>query len=77
MNKYIGHEQQLYGVREMRLVGGKADGMRILSVKNGMGLEPGNCLPDGRNVMREKGILEILKPDEEKVHHIKFEFEER
>ena len=39
MNKYIGHEQQLYGVREMRLVGGKADGMRILSVKNGMGLE--------------------------------------
>lgn len=39
MNKYIGHEQQLYGVREMRLVGGKADGMRILSVFNGMGLE--------------------------------------
>lgn len=39
MNKYIGHEQQLYGVREMRLVGGKADGMRILSVYNGMGLE--------------------------------------
>lgn len=37
--KYIGHEQQLYGVREMRLVGGKADGMRILSVRNGCGLE--------------------------------------
>lgn len=37
--KYIGHEQQLYGVREMRLVGGKADGMRILSVRNGRGLE--------------------------------------
>ena len=40
-----------------------------------LGLEPGNCLPDGRNVMREKGILEILKPDETKIHHIKFEFE--
>ena len=37
--KYIGHEQQLYGVREMRLVGGKADGMRVLSVRNGRGLE--------------------------------------
>ena len=41
-----------------------------------MGLEPGNCLPDGRDVMREKGILEFLKPDEQKVHHIKFEFTE-
>lgn len=41
-----------------------------------LGLEPGNCLPDGRDVMREKGILEVLKPGEEKIHHIKFEFEE-
>ena len=41
-----------------------------------LGLEPGNCLPDGRNVMREKGILEILKPEGEKTHHIKFEFKE-
>jgi hypothetical protein len=39
-----------------------------------LGLEPGNCYPDGRNVMREKGMLEFLKPDEEKVHHITFEF---
>lgn len=39
MNKYIGNELQLYGVREMRLVGGKGDGMRILSVQNGCGLE--------------------------------------
>ena len=39
MNKYIGHELQLYGVTEMRLIGGKADGMRILSVRNGKGLE--------------------------------------
>lgn len=39
MNKYIGHESQLYGVEEHRLVGGKGDGMRLLQVKNGKGLE--------------------------------------
>ena len=39
MNVYIGHEHQIYGVEEMRLVGGKADGMRILQVRNGSGLE--------------------------------------
>lgn len=42
-----------------------------------MGLEPGNCLPDGRNVMREKGLLEILHPGEEKTFEIKFKFTER
>ena len=41
-----------------------------------LGLEPGNCLPDGRNVMREKGLLEFLKPDEQKIHHIEFSFQE-
>ena len=39
-----------------------------------LGLEPGNCLPDGRADMRERGTLEFLKPGEEKVHHITFEF---
>lgn len=39
-----------------------------------LGLEPGNCYPDGRDIMREKGMLEFLAPDEEKVHHITFEF---
>lgn len=38
-NKYIGHPSQLYGVRETRMVGGKADGMRLLEVRNGKGLE--------------------------------------
>lgn len=38
-NKYIGHPSQLYGVREARMVGGKADGLRILEVRNGKGLE--------------------------------------
>ena len=42
-----------------------------------LGLEPGNCLPDGRDVMREKGMLEFLEPGEEKVHSITFEFIEK
>ena len=39
INKYIGHPSQLYGVRETRMIGGKADGMRLLEVRNGKGLE--------------------------------------
>ncbi len=42
-----------------------------------LGLEPGNCLPDGRKAMRDKGVLEILKAGGEKTHHLKFEFIER
>lgn len=41
-----------------------------------MGLEPGNCLPDGRKAMREMGKLEILKAGEKKVHKLNFEFTE-
>jgi len=39
MNKYLGHESQIFGVEEHRLVGGKGDGMRLLQVRNGKGLE--------------------------------------
>lgn len=39
MNKYIGHPSQLFGVEEHRLIGGKGDGMRLLVVRNGKGLE--------------------------------------
>lgn len=39
-----------------------------------LGLEPGNCLPDGRDVMRKKGILETIEAGQEKVYHISFEF---
>ncbi len=42
-----------------------------------LGLEPGNCYPDGRAVTREKGLLEFLNPDEEKVCNIKFTFLEK
>lgn len=38
-NAYIGHDNQLYGIEEHRLVGGKGDGVRLLQVRNGKGLE--------------------------------------
>ena len=38
-NAYIGHPSQLCGVEEVRLVGGKGDGMRLLQVRNAAGLE--------------------------------------
>ncbi len=41
-----------------------------------MGLEPGNCLPDGRDVMRQMGRLETLAPGAEKTHRLTFSFPE-
>lgn len=38
-NAYIGHESQLCGVEELRLCGGKGDGMRLMQLRNGQGLE--------------------------------------
>ncbi|RAQ22457.1 DUF4432 domain-containing protein [Hydrogeniiclostridium mannosilyticum] len=38
-----------------------------------MGLEPGNCLPDGRDTMRREGTLAFLEPGEEKVFEITLE----
>ncbi len=42
-----------------------------------LGVEPGNTLPDGRDVMRKRGLLEILKAGESKTHRIKFTFLEK
>ena len=39
VNPYIGHNSQLCGVEEVRLVGGKGDGMRLLQLRNAAGLE--------------------------------------
>ncbi|MDO4187530.1 MAG: aldose 1-epimerase family protein [Lachnospiraceae bacterium] len=39
MNRYIGHDSQLFGIEEHRLVGGKGDGMRLYEINNGKGLE--------------------------------------
>lgn len=65
MNPYIGHDSQLYGVEEHRLVGGKGDGMRIFEVNNGKGLEltisPDRCGDIAR--LRFKGInLSYMSP---------------
>ena len=38
MNPYIGHETQIRGVEEHRLIGGKGDGMRLYEINNGRGL---------------------------------------
>ncbi len=39
-----------------------------------LGLEPGNCTPDGRDVLRKNGTLKFLQPDESKTTAIKFSF---
>lgn len=39
MNPYLGREEQLLGVEEVRLVGGKGDGMRFYQMRNAAGLE--------------------------------------
>ncbi|XCP85558.1 aldose 1-epimerase family protein [Roseburia hominis] len=39
MNPYIGHDSQLYGVEEHRLIGGKGDGMRLYEIHNGQGID--------------------------------------
>lgn len=36
-----------------------------------MGLEPGNCSPDGRRAMRESGRLKTLQPGEEKTYGVR------
>ena len=35
---YYGHPSQFFGVEEHRLVGGRGDGMRLLEIRNGLGL---------------------------------------
>ena len=39
-----------------------------------LGMEPGNCSPDGRDVMRKTGELHFLKPGETETHRICFDF---
>ncbi len=42
-----------------------------------LGLEPGNCTPDGRDKMRQQGILKIIKPGETYKTNIKLTFTEK
>ncbi len=39
LNAYVGNSLQISGVEEFRIVGGKGDGMRLLTVRNGKGIE--------------------------------------
>ena len=39
-----------------------------------LGLEPGNCTPDGRDVLRKNGTLKFLQPDESAETRVKFTF---
>lgn len=41
-----------------------------------MGLEPGNCTPDGRDVLRKNGTLKFLKPEESSTNSLSFTFVE-
>lgn len=65
MNPYIGHESQLNGVEEHRLVGGRGDGMRLYEINNGKGLEL-TVVPDRNgdiSRLRYRGInLSYLSP---------------
>lgn len=36
-----------------------------------LGLECGNCLPDGRNVMRQTGMLKFLEPGQKKSYSVR------
>ncbi|MBQ8813197.1 MAG: DUF4432 family protein, partial [Lachnospiraceae bacterium] len=36
-----------------------------------LGLECGNCYPDGRKAMRESGMLKCLEPGESKEYRVK------
>jgi hypothetical protein len=39
-----------------------------------LGLEPGNCTPDGRDVLRENGTLRFLEPNESGTTAVEFTF---
>ena len=41
-----------------------------------LGLECGNCYPDGRKAMRERGMLKFLKPGEKKEYRVKVQIVE-
>lgn len=74
MNNYIGNPLQLRGAEHYTLHGGRGEGMNFLYIRNGLGLEPGNCNPDGRDVMRKNGTLRFLSPGEKGTTGLAFKF---
>ena len=39
-----------------------------------LGLEPANCTPDGRDVLRKNGTLQFINPNEQKTTNVTFKF---
>lgn len=65
MNPYIGHDSQLEGVEEHRLLGGRGEGLRLLEVHTAAGLDltvvPDRCCDISR--LRYKGVnLSYMSP---------------
>ena len=49
---------------------------KMLGVRDyALGLECGNCYPDGRKAMREGGMLKFLQPGESKEYQVRIELE--
>lgn len=49
---------------------------KMLGVRDyALGLECGNCYPDGRKAMRESGMLKFLQPGESKEYQVRIELE--
>ena len=42
-----------------------------------LGLECGNCYPDGRKAMRESGMLKVLEPGESKAYCVKVKLRDK
>lgn len=66
MNPYIGHDSQLYGVEEHRLIGGKGDGLRLFEIHNGKGLDLTTCPDRNGDItrLRYKGInMSYMSPN--------------
>lgn len=60
------HTVILFGKFIQRFVEWKMMGVRDYV----LGLECGNCYPDGRDVMRERGMLKFLDPGETKTYRV-------
>ena len=39
-----------------------------------LGLEPGNCTPDGRDILRKNGTLKFLQPEQSCTTTVEFDF---
>ena len=81
MNPYIGHDSQLYGVGlTISFDASDLDGFvewKMMGVRDYvLGLECGNCYPDGRDVMRRTGMLKFLNPGESKTYTVHVEINE-